>query len=253
MPSATRPNRAPSIPVSWARVSSRSCSRPRGKRTRCAASTRPSPICSRSRAALATRAGGEREAELVAELASIRDDVLHDDAGRFAAYRHLLTLRRVMRPPRKRSSAPRRSAPNGRTSPPSTSPSRSPRVTRRSRARCSSAPPRLPTATVAPSSRPARRRRPRPRRDESCAEEHPRREKEEEQARQQGARRRPQGLLREDHRPPQGRPRARPEEPPRRSPPGAPCSVTRERWEDLVKALETFATESIVKRRRSRP
>ena len=44
-------------------------------------------------AALAKRSGGEREAELVAELASIRDDILHDDAGAIAAYRRLLTLR----------------------------------------------------------------------------------------------------------------------------------------------------------------
>jgi tetratricopeptide (TPR) repeat protein len=44
-------------------------------------------------AALAKRLGGEREADLVAELASIRDDILHDDAGALAAYRRLLTLR----------------------------------------------------------------------------------------------------------------------------------------------------------------
>lgn len=36
---------------------------------------------------------GEREAELVAALASVRDDVLLDDAGAVAAYRRLLTLR----------------------------------------------------------------------------------------------------------------------------------------------------------------
>jgi hypothetical protein len=44
-------------------------------------------------AALAKRLGGEREAELVATLAGIRDDILHDDAGALAAYRRLLTLR----------------------------------------------------------------------------------------------------------------------------------------------------------------
>ena len=44
-------------------------------------------------AALARGSGGERESELVAELASVRDDVLHDDAGAVAAYRRLLTLR----------------------------------------------------------------------------------------------------------------------------------------------------------------
>jgi tetratricopeptide (TPR) repeat protein len=44
-------------------------------------------------AALAKRLGGEREADLVAALASIRDDILHDDAGALAAYRRLLTLR----------------------------------------------------------------------------------------------------------------------------------------------------------------
>jgi tetratricopeptide (TPR) repeat protein len=43
-------------------------------------------------AALA-KGSGDREADLVGELASIRDDVLHDDAGALAAYRRLLTLR----------------------------------------------------------------------------------------------------------------------------------------------------------------
>src|SRR4051794_5000937 len=37
--------------------------------------------------------GSDREPELVAELAGVRDDVLHDDAGAIAAYRRLLTLR----------------------------------------------------------------------------------------------------------------------------------------------------------------
>jgi tetratricopeptide (TPR) repeat protein len=41
-------------------------------------------------AALAT---GDREADLVAELARVRDDVLLDDAGALAAYRRVLTLR----------------------------------------------------------------------------------------------------------------------------------------------------------------
>ena len=44
-------------------------------------------------AALAKRLGGDREADLVAALASIRDDILHDDAGALTAYRRLLTLR----------------------------------------------------------------------------------------------------------------------------------------------------------------
>ena len=44
-------------------------------------------------AVVAKTFGGDREAELVAELASIRDDILHDDAGALAAYRRLLTLR----------------------------------------------------------------------------------------------------------------------------------------------------------------
>jgi tetratricopeptide (TPR) repeat protein len=47
-------------------------------------------------AALAKRLGPgaqEREADLVAALAGVRDDVLHDDAGALAAYRRLLTLR----------------------------------------------------------------------------------------------------------------------------------------------------------------
>lgn len=37
--------------------------------------------------------GTEREAELVAQLASLRDEITHDDAGALAAYRRLLTLR----------------------------------------------------------------------------------------------------------------------------------------------------------------
>ncbi|HSO34476.1 MAG TPA: hypothetical protein VLT33_18205, partial [Labilithrix sp.] len=44
-------------------------------------------------AALAKRISPEREAELVTELAAIRDDVLHDDAGAIASYRRLLVLR----------------------------------------------------------------------------------------------------------------------------------------------------------------
>ena len=35
----------------------------------------------------------DREAALVLQLASLRDDVIHDDAGALAAYRRLLTLR----------------------------------------------------------------------------------------------------------------------------------------------------------------
>ncbi len=38
-------------------------------------------------------ASGDREAELVSELATVRDDILLDDAGAVAAYRRLLTLR----------------------------------------------------------------------------------------------------------------------------------------------------------------
>jgi len=38
-------------------------------------------------------ASGDREAELVTELAQVRDDILLDDAGALAAYRRLLTLR----------------------------------------------------------------------------------------------------------------------------------------------------------------
>ncbi|CAN5681769.1 hypothetical protein BH11MYX4_BH11MYX4_06680 [soil metagenome] len=44
-------------------------------------------------AVLAKRISPEREAELVTELAAIRDDVLHDDAGAIASYRRLLVLR----------------------------------------------------------------------------------------------------------------------------------------------------------------
>ncbi len=44
-------------------------------------------------AAFAKRWGGEREAELVAELASLRDDVLLDDAGALEAYKRLVVLR----------------------------------------------------------------------------------------------------------------------------------------------------------------
>ena len=44
-------------------------------------------------AALAKRISPEREAELVAELATIEDDILHDDAGAVASYRRLLALR----------------------------------------------------------------------------------------------------------------------------------------------------------------
>ncbi len=44
-------------------------------------------------AALASRISPEREAELVAELATIEDDILHDDAGAVASYRRLLALR----------------------------------------------------------------------------------------------------------------------------------------------------------------
>lgn len=43
--------------------------------------------------ALAMRTSREREAELVAELASVRDDILLDDAGAISAYRRLLALR----------------------------------------------------------------------------------------------------------------------------------------------------------------
>jgi hypothetical protein len=41
----------------------------------------------------AALASGDREAELVAELALVRDDVLLDDAGALGAYKRLLTLR----------------------------------------------------------------------------------------------------------------------------------------------------------------
>ena len=44
-------------------------------------------------AALAKQASPEREAELVAALATIEDDILHDDAGAVASYRRLLALR----------------------------------------------------------------------------------------------------------------------------------------------------------------
>jgi len=44
-------------------------------------------------AALAKRISPEREAELVAALANIEDDILHDDVGAVASYRRLLALR----------------------------------------------------------------------------------------------------------------------------------------------------------------